>query len=58
MSNKTEDMKHVINRFAWVDNETIKIISKDGIERLINISNDFKEIQFNIIPMFDRKEAT
>jgi hypothetical protein len=37
MSNEIEDMKHVINRFAWVNNDTIKVISKDGIERLIDI---------------------
>jgi hypothetical protein len=58
MSNETENMKHVINRFSWINNDMIKIISKDGIERLIDIKQNFKEIQFNIIPMFNREDST
>lgn len=43
----------MINRFAWYDNYTIKIISKDGIEKLLEVANNFKEVDFNRIPNFD-----
>ena len=35
--NIDEQMKFVINRFRWIDNNTFKIISTDGIERIIDI---------------------
>ena len=37
----------------WVDNDTIKIVNKEGIEKLIDIRNNFREIEFNLIPLFD-----
>ena len=54
MNTKEENYKYVINRFAWIDNYTIKIISQDGIERLLDVNNNFQEIAYNVIPMYDK----
>ena len=43
---------NLVHRFAWVDNNTIRLINHEGIERLIDVRNGFKEIEFNVIPMF------
>jgi hypothetical protein len=43
---------NVVHRFAWVDNNTFRIINHEGIERLVDVRNNFKEIEFNVIPMF------
>lgn len=53
MNYEKEDVVHVVNRFNWVDNKTIRIISHDGIEKYVNIENNFKEIDFNRIPEFN-----
>ena len=49
-----DDLKRcVINRFAWVDNKTFRIISIDGIERIIDPSDNLKELEYNVIPEFN-----
>lgn len=53
MDCKKEPALAVINRFNWVDNKTIRIISHDGIEKIVHIENKFKEVEFNRIPDFD-----
>lgn len=53
MSCKDEPALQIINRFAWRDNKTLKLISTDGIERLVDITNKFKEVEFNVIPMYE-----
>lgn len=57
MNSKHEDPVTVINRFAWRDNSIIKLISHDGIERLVDITNRFKEVQFNVIPMYEGEKC-
>ena len=44
-------------RFTWVDNDTIKIVNNEGIERLVDLKNNFKEIEFNRIPMYQTEWA-
>lgn len=61
MNCKIENHEEVAARFMWVGNDTLKIISKEGIERKIRIVKsatiedryEFKEIAFNVIPLFD-----
>lgn len=50
---KREKKQSVINRFLWIDNRTIKIMSKDGIEKKVDIENNFAEIEFNKVPLLD-----
>lgn len=46
----------VLNRFKFIDENTFIIASKDGFEKIIDIDNNFNEIAFNKIPMFDLDE--
>jgi hypothetical protein len=48
----------VANRFMWIDNDTVKIVSEEGIERLVDLKNNFKEIEFNRIPLYDPARST
>lgn len=57
MDANKEDMRYLINRFAWVDNNTFRIVSQDGIERLVDIKDNFKEIQFNVIPLYNKENC-
>lgn len=52
-----ETFNMVAMRFAWVSNDIVKIVNSEGIERLIQINDNFKEIEFNKIPLY-RKEWT
>lgn len=51
--NKEVGFLPAAHRFTWVDNDTIKIVNHEGIERLVDLKNNFKEIEFNRIPMYD-----
>jgi hypothetical protein len=55
MDAKGESPEHVIHRFAWLDNNTFRIISHEGIERIVDINDNFKELEFNVIPMYKKK---
>jgi hypothetical protein len=52
MNSRFEDYQHVANRFKWEDNNTIRVINYEGIERRIDLLDKFKEIEFNVIPMY------
>lgn len=41
----------------WIDNNTIKVISTEGIEKIIDISKDFKEIASAVIPLFIQEKC-
>lgn len=45
-----------MNRFIWVDDDAIKIINKEGIEKLIDMKNGMDEVEYNAIPLFNQKE--
>jgi hypothetical protein len=48
-----ESPKDSMNRFLWIDKDTIKIINREGIEKTIFMPENFKEIEFNVIPLFN-----
>lgn len=64
---KTEKLLDVASRFAWLGNNTLKVISSEGIERKISVVEKivdtgngqtkrtyvFKEEKFNVIPLFE-----
>ena len=43
---------HVFNRFKWVDERTFLIVNEEGMEKLIDIDDGFKELAFNYRPLF------
>ena len=46
----------LMNRFKWVDCDTIIVMNNEGVEKKIDIKDNFREIEFNIIPLYDDKE--
>ena len=34
---------HVLNRSKWIDEKTLLITNEDGVEKIIDIENDFRE---------------
>lgn len=41
----TKDSVWALNRSKWIDENTLLIVNKEGIEKLIDVSNDkFEEI--------------
>jgi hypothetical protein len=54
MNCKDEDYRIVAARMRWLDNNTLKYVNSEGIERKIDMSSkECNEIQFNKIPLFD-----
>jgi len=51
-----ESVKKLMFRFQWVDVDTIQIINKEGVEKRIDLKNNLKEIEYNIIPLYNKKE--
>jgi len=44
-----ENISSIIMKFKWVGNDMFKIISKTGMEKLVDIGTDFRQEQFNQI---------
>lgn len=44
-----------MKRFKWIDDTTIRIINKEGIETIIDLSNKCQELAYNVIPLFDKE---
>ena len=40
MDPSKENCKEIMNRFSWVDSNTIRIINKEGIEKLIDLQDN------------------
>lgn len=57
MNPQEESPKETMNRFKWVDEESIRIINKEGIEKIIDMQARFTETEYNVIPLFDIEET-
>lgn len=44
MNPSINDPKMIAKRFRWVTNQTIKVVNLEGIEKIIDIQNGFKDI--------------
>ena len=44
---------HVLNRAKWIDEKTMLITNEEGIEKIIDIENNFSEMQYNYRPIFN-----
>jgi len=51
-----ENPKEIMARFVWMDEETIKISNREGIEKILEMKEDFSEREYNVIPLFDNAE--
>ena len=53
-----EEKEHeIMNRFAWVDEQHIKLINKQGIEMILDMDDKYSEVEYNAIPLFDYKDT-
>lgn len=57
MSPEKESPVEVMNRFMWVDQSTIRIINREGVEKLLDLKDNFREIEYNVIPLFNNGEV-
>jgi hypothetical protein len=46
-----------MNRFLWIDKNTIKIMNKEGIEKILDVSNKFAEVEYNKVPIYNNEEV-
>lgn len=53
MNGEQESPATIMNRFKWVSDEIVQLISKEGMESIIDVKDKFKEIEYNMIPCFD-----
>jgi hypothetical protein len=56
MNPMEEDPRDIMNRFMWITKDKVKILNKEGIEKIIDMGNDCEEIEFNVIPLFNNEE--
>jgi hypothetical protein len=52
----TESARDIMNRFIWINKGQIKIINKEGIEKIVDLEHNFEEIEYNVIPLFENSE--
>ena len=46
-----------MNRFTWITKDLIRIVNREGIEKLVSLKENSEEIEYNVIPLFDNKEV-
>eukprot|EP00347_Sterkiella_histriomuscorum_P009906 403339425 len=51
-----EPVQDIMKRFKWIDDTTIKIINREGIEKIIDLTNKCEEKAYNVIPLFDKED--
>jgi hypothetical protein len=52
---------HIVNRFLFIDSNTIRIANEEGFEKLVHFTDEvdehhqavFTELEFNKIPLFN-----
>ena len=44
-------------KFKWIGNEMLRIVNRDGMEKLVDIGTDFQEYGFNHVDNFDENET-
>lgn len=56
MDPSKENPKEIMARFEWIDEDTIKLSNREGIEKILEMKDDFSEREYNVIPLFDNAE--
>ena len=51
-----ESARDIMNRFIWIDKSQIKIINKEGIEKIVDLEHNVEEVEYNVIPLFENSE--
>ena len=45
-----------MNRFKWVDSHSIRVINAEGLEKIVDMKENFAEVSYNKIPLYDKRE--
>lgn len=53
MNPNLESPATIAKKFRWIDSNRIRLINNQGIEKVLDISNGFKEVAYGIVPFFD-----
>ena len=48
-----ESIAQIVRKFRWVDSNRIRIINDEAIEKIVDISNGFQELNFGAVPFLD-----
>jgi hypothetical protein len=48
--NSTSTLPRDGSMFKWHDNRTLMILTSEGVEKLVDITSNFKELAYNMIP--------
>lgn len=48
-----EKIKEIINRLKFIDHSILLIVNEDGVEKMINLDNNFEEVGYNNRPLFN-----
>jgi hypothetical protein len=51
MNPAKENVKLIVRRFKWVDNQRIRIMNREGFQKTIDINDGFREISYCSVPM-------
>lgn len=47
------NVKELSRRFRWIDSNRIKLINEEGIEKIVDIKDGFKELSYGSVPLID-----
>jgi hypothetical protein len=52
---KISSLEEAVKRLKWLDSKCLLIINEEGIERIVDTTENFKEVAFNFIPLYDKE---
>ncbi len=54
---ESETVNQIARRFMWIDANTVRITNIEGLEKMVDITNGFKEISYASVPLFAVSKA-
>ncbi len=56
MNMQDEPISEIMKRFKWIDDYTIRLVNKEGIEKIIDLNSNCSEVSYNVVPLFKNKD--
>lgn len=56
MDPSLQSSQELMSRFKWIDSNTVRIVNFEGIEKIVDMKNNFRELEYNVIPLFNNSE--
>jgi hypothetical protein len=57
MDARSAPVKEIMNRFMWINKDEIRLINKEGVEKIVELANEQKEKEYNVIPLFKYRDV-